>query len=797
MSTGSEAMHGSNFMDEIMKLTEEDLILTEKFLGSEYRMSKTAAYSNAGALLSSIGSKVEAMGSAFPCENKATQHIPVGVAPDNAVLNDSSSHTSDAATSRRSGCVGSHDVVDSSCPSLFHAHEYAQSNHESNNRQKDSLQKGGKTMHEKPHGSIPGSVATVPLFYAHAYGRSVPLPIPTNIETDSSRATLKVKTTGDKSGSSKSPSLVSLPAMNPPNYSTGKATTTAVSTPSGTGKADSLKEVSKAPVVGIHVRTSSKGSKANPKAAIPSNNEILGTLPPTPDLSTAPCILEATKKRSQFGFGVNHSVPSVPLPPKVNSQGQTGSNISKETVVVSIPKSAGTEGASYERKKQRAKDARVKLNESIDHLSVAMNVAGTQSKERIKVEKGWSKLPKGTSQTGDGTGNSNMIHIMEQVSRTADDAKKWDRPSFVGSAAMMVQSLNAECEILMRELVKLRKEKLQWTQSNNRTCICEKRKLDQCMDSNNISDSGSFDDADKDDDSSKRCKKRNKIMSMQDDVTIETIFQHEHIVLTFGAFLDPCSIIRTTSVSSSWQFRLSRLRSDDIWSALCYKRFGSARVREWQYLKTDDDTLGWNGIGTKSVDRDFMLDLYKDMNALNLKPKCHFEGSIYLGGGMIVNVISGWASLVERSNGETRRSVMTVTNGGEVKYASLPVVELRILIQNIGIADGTISIPDQIISIDASTKRSRGAEMFEITTDERFKKRLFNLDGTPKENAYTTSTGVKILTELRLYESTVLSAFIHTPSCPTTQKVKGKAKFVKVLVNVRGTTLPLVIPFDG
>jgi hypothetical protein len=39
-------------------------------------------------------------------------------------------------------------------------------------------------------------------------------------------------------------------------------------------------------------------------------------------------------------------------------------------------------GAAYERKKQRAKDARIKLNEAIEHLSISMSLAGSQSKHR-------------------------------------------------------------------------------------------------------------------------------------------------------------------------------------------------------------------------------------------------------------------------------------------------------------------------------------------------------------------------------------------------------------------------------
>lgn len=42
--------------------------------------------------------------------------------------------------------------------------------------------------------------------------------------------------------------------------------------------------------------------------------------------------------------------------------------------------------------------------------------------------------------------------------RAADDAKKWDRPSFVGSAASLIQGLNAQCEALMREVQTLHEQ---------------------------------------------------------------------------------------------------------------------------------------------------------------------------------------------------------------------------------------------------------------------------------------------------------------------------------------------------
>lgn len=59
--TTSTILGDDGFFDEIMRLTEEDWNLTENFLGSNERSSASAAYCNAGALLSAIGTKVDGM----------------------------------------------------------------------------------------------------------------------------------------------------------------------------------------------------------------------------------------------------------------------------------------------------------------------------------------------------------------------------------------------------------------------------------------------------------------------------------------------------------------------------------------------------------------------------------------------------------------------------------------------------------------------------------------------------------------------------------------------------------------
>jgi len=358
---------------------------------------------------------------------------------------------------------------------------------------------------------------------------------------------------------------------------------------------------------------------------------------------------------------------------------------------------------------------------------------------------------------------------------------------------------------LMRELVQMKKERIQWEKSNTDTCCIKKNSRDEALEFTvSVSESGSFDGGDrtagvgfKNSNIDERSRKRAKVVTVR-TTDIFDILRVERVVTAIGAFLDPRSIIQNMLVSQSWRCRLGPFKADTIWSPFCVNRFGAIQVREWKNRYDEEEMLT---IDHSRDERNLMLTLYQQMNEANVKPKCHYEGLLHLGGGKIDNVVCAWVSLVERSNGETRRSVLSWKDN-EVQYSSLPIVELRILMQNVGISSGGIYIPDQIISIDASTKR-RGEEMFEITSDQRFAKKVINLDGSDHiESSSLTSTsssdsGVKQLAKLGLFESVVITTYIHVKACPTTNKFKSRAKYVKILVNVRGTTLPLVVPMTS
>jgi hypothetical protein len=137
-------------------------------------------------------------------------------------------------------------------------------------------------------------------------------------------------------------------------------------------------------------------------------------------------------------------------------------------------------------------------------------------------------------------------------------------------------------------------------------------------------------------------------------------------------------------------------------------------------------------------------------------------------------------------------------------YKSTPVVELRILVQNTGCAEGAILIKEQSVSVDASTRR-RGEEMMEIGSnhDDRFAKVMMKLDGSPlkqppitAEDAEDDSNGLRTMCRLRLFDSAILVAYIHAKGCLTTSKFRQRTNFTKILITMsNGTTVPLVIPF--
>ena len=456
-------------------------------------------------------------------------------------------------------------------------------------------------------------------------------------------------------------------------------------------------------------------------------------------------IVEATLRRSQFGFGGDHIVPSTVQPPSNKKKTKIPSP------VLQSPPSPPTmnSGAAYERKKQRAKDSRVKLNEAIDNLSIAINLAGSQSKQRLTQ---LQALPKPTID------RKMTLDAMSECTFTAESAKKWERPSFVNTAATLVQNLNAQCEALMREVMELKNvtapssvlKRSDDSSAEGEQSPGKRRKLASINGANLIEET-------------------------QNQDPVLDVFSEKAILLVIAKYLDPSSLLRCQCISRSIR-NLGAFQEDLIWlqSALI-ARFGMFNVRQWKD-KFDENSTS--------------VMLYHKMDSVNVRPHSSEEGSIQLGEGQMHGKVSAWVTLVERSNGETCRSVKI---DGKNEYTSLPVVELRYLIQNTGFSE--IVIKEQIFGVDASTRR-RGEEWKEINWDERFHKILMNIDGSLRIPRHANDF---VLCRLKLYESVIVVVHIQAKGCSTLSKFQQRGNFTKLLVNLAGTTLPLVVPFfrDG
>jgi len=528
-------------------------------------------------------------------------------------------------------------------------------------------------------------------------------------------------------------------------------------------------------------RPNSNGSSKAP----PGTFRGISPVPISTSDTTTGALQRASQQRTQYGFGPKHVVPSVPAPPRATgSKKQRGNRRAASTSPndgASSPTDSLTQGQAYERKKQRAKVARVKLNESIERLSIAINLAGTQSKQR---QLQWQSLPSSQNR-------EQSLDIMDECMHIAENAKKWDRPSFVGAAASLVQGLNTQCEHLMRELVachereqQQEQQKQQYNGAANGRHSDGKRSAASTPGMYNLGGGESSAKRARMDESPTDLTRRQQ---REDDIDLpedSSIFGEKHVAYRVASFLDPPSLVRCFAVSKVWRRAFSRQES---WQDMALERFGHYNVRQWKGKLEDED----EGIACSPV------TLYRSMDAANVMPHVSHDGVFLLGEARLQGKVSAWTFLVERSNGETLRSVKRPKSmPGTGEYASLPVVELRTIVQNTGSADHPVVVREQTQSVDASTRR-RGVEMVEIDWDSRFQKRVLNLDGSERPAVAAPGLDVhSILCQLKLFEAVVIETFIHAKGCSTTSKFVQKSNFTQVLVQLRnGTTVPLVIPF--
>ncbi|KAL9179762.1 LOW QUALITY PROTEIN: hypothetical protein ACHAXT_007732 [Thalassiosira profunda] len=509
---------------------------------------------------------------------------------------------------------------------------------------------------------------------------------------------------------------------------------------------------------------------------------------------TKASIAHATVQRSKFGFGGDHRVPGVPAPPPSVSGRSAGPGAAPPATSVSddanLPEKVGNVIA-YERKKQRAKDARVKLNDAIEELAVAIDLAGSQSKERFNYVSKTTGTNSGHithGQPPSGPPQHPLARLMDETIQQASDAKKWDRPTFVGLAANVIHSLNAQCEGLMREVAQLRKvaiangtaadfSELQYNPSGTPVPgqAAKRQKLGlgkarQQFHAATLSPSGAS----------------QVLKDQQTRLIIRLALETPNVLKNAASYLDARSLSRSLCVSKRWRIQ-NIFQNPNLWLDLCVKRFGASATRKWQ--EADENQHRTNAV------------LYRAMGEKNVKPYCPKEGTLALGGASLDGLVSCWVSLMDRSNGETYRSVRQIkTQGGETResYGSLPVVELRLLVQNTGHAEGAIIVPDQEFCVDASTRR-KGEKMLEVNSDDRFKRQVLHIERRPSIDGKPVSEQDKPLTNelchLGLFESAVISVHVHARACSTTTKFCQRSKRMQLLVSIDGTTRPIPIPF--
>jgi len=537
-------------------------------------------------------------------------------------------------------------------------------------------------------------------------------------------------------------------------------------------------------------------------------------------------VLAAANRKNQYGFGGDHIVPSVPAPPSIRSSNQPAlrkktvrknKQISKKTTAKTSIKpqvsssylpsnfsnvvhptytAENNSGSAYERKKQKAKDARVKLNESIERLSIAVSLAGSQSTARIE------QLQNLTTTTNY---RQKSITVNQEGIKLAENAKKWDRPSFVGSAASIIQSLNAQCESLMAELGAM-SQMLEASKRNHESCsrnaTAESEGLtrDVSTDANNNEVSGSISKQAESPTSHQMHKRHqppidtvkdnqspNKRLRLVSKESKDLLSNDEVLFGSVARMLDPVSLCRCACTNKLWK-EMNAFKDEKIWLNLAVKRFGFHNVRKWSENLKDGDC--------EEITNKF---LYEEMNTSNVMPHFSQEGLSFLGNGKIQGKLSGWVFIVERSNGETLRSVKRApssgTSGG-VGYQSRPVVELRIVVQNTGMANRPIILKPQKIGVDVSTRR-RGGEFEEIDWDDRFKKNVRNLDGTIRtpSNDSLKNGSHDNLCSLGLFETAIIEVHTNARGCSTISKFRQRSNFTKILASLDGTTVPMVIPF--
>jgi hypothetical protein len=572
------------------------------------------------------------------------------------------------------------------------------------------------------------------------------------------------------------------------------------------------------------------GKHAAQSRAVVSNWSTKPTLLAKGEISSLHTIRQSSSQRLNNSF-VSQQTQSIQSLPIVSSFQELSNEV------------------AYERKKTRAKNARMMINESIDKISVAISAAGMQSKERhdqiVQIEQEKDSLflknimedfasQRTASSPSSVADYSHVKSVLTNCVAIAEGAKKWDRPSFMESSASMVQAMDAQCESLMRELVSCHEQIMEMTkyiqqieskslpQVTKNSFDLEPQLGNLGLQERILRKAGkhALNENNLESNIIKKPSKRYRVVCENDsnqvksielrkDDIISAVMAERKVMNCIMQYLDTATKAKCLlRVSKSWK-RGEYFDIDPLWCDMCSTRLLSSNtatdVHTHDKLKrvpclSSSETMFWRMYTAKVMPR-----FFKSSNM------------VYLGEGQIAGKALGWTFLVEPSNSETTRSVrppprhlLKGQNLASDETTLLPVVTLWTIVQNVAIAfDEPIIIRDQIVTVDSSTRR-RKDEMKEIYWDVSYKKRLLNLDGNSKEApelsgdfvsadtfAPCAKCGNSELCHLKLFDAVIIETNIYAKGCATTSKFLQRSNYIQLLIQVPlMTTMPLVIRFD-
>jgi len=416
---------------------------------------------------------------------------------------------------------------------------------------------------------------------------------------------------------------------------------------------------------------------------------------------------------------------------------------------------------AYERKKQRAKEGRIKLNESIEQLAIAISNAQATCIGHMKASEHLAIVNSDLSLF---TQSSPIVQQANRVTEVASKAKKWDRPTFIGIAAELIHTLNDQCDTLYHDIYNLKQHQQHLKSSLPATPA-----------------SAASNPLAKPSNSSKRQRTatENEATLPQASYgpagTFSPLLSCTSAFQNLVYFLTPACLTNMRKLGRTFRYA-SALQSDQTYRQLSIVRFGSK-------IKTSN-------IGRISIP---WIDKYKLLVSRDTLPFSEFfpnpMGSSRKWSSMspslsASNFPSAWVSLVTRSNGETNRAVLQA----DQQYKAMPIVLLRVLIQNTTAKQ--ITIRDQLITVEVHS--SFCPSFIEVRSDPRLGKSYFSLSGKVYNKVQPDRSIV-----LKIFESVILQVHVHATNCGNEAKFHVAAKKMSLMLDVDGEQTNVDIELDG